>query len=129
MDEGGRFTDEGYIRNTGDSWDRVFDGSRDDIPDEYRITGSGGEPERDTTITVLIVEPGKEPYAKDIDSGLKSMQHEVGGYIQAVYPFEEPVAIVCNEEAKLEGFNTSPTYLSKRVIIAANWAWVWVVAL
>ena len=31
------------------------------------------------------------------------MQHEVGGYIQAVYPFEEPVAIVCNEEAKLEG--------------------------
>ena len=103
MDEGGRFTDEGYIRNTGDSWDRVFDGSRDDIPDEYRITGSGSEPERDSTITVLIVEPGKEPYAKEIDSGLESLQHEVGGYIQAVYPFEEPVAIVCNEEAKLEG--------------------------
>lgn len=34
---------------------------------------------------------------------LESLQHEVGGYIQAVYPFEEPVAIVCNEEAKLEG--------------------------
>ena len=31
------------------------------------------------------------------------MQHEVGGYIQAVYPFDEPVAIVCNEEGKLEG--------------------------
>ena len=103
MDEGGRFTDEGYIRNTGDGWDRVFDGSREDIPDEYRITGSGSEPERDSTITVLIVEPGKEPYAKEIDSGLESLQHEVGGYIQAVYPFEEPVAIVCNEEAKLEG--------------------------
>lgn len=103
MDESGRFTDEGYIRNTGDSWDRVFDGSREDIPDEYRITGSGSEPERDSTITVLVVEPGKEPYAKEIDSGLESLQHEVGGYIQAVYPFEEPVAIVCNEEAKLEG--------------------------
>ena len=103
MDESGKFTDEGYIRNTGDGWNHYFDGTREDIPDEYRITGSGEEPEHDSTITVLIVEPGKEPYAKEIDSGLESLQHEVGGYIQAVYPFEEPVAIVCNEEAKLEG--------------------------
>ena len=103
MDESGKFTDEGYIRNTGDGWNHYFDGTREDIPDEYRITGSGNEPEHDSTITVLAVEPGKEPYAKEIDSGLESLQHEVGGYIQAVYPFEEPVAIVCNEEAKLEG--------------------------
>lgn len=103
MDESGKFTDEGYIRNTGDGWNHYFDGTRDDIPDEYRITGSGEEQEHDSTITVLIVEPGKEPYAKEIDSGLESLQHEVGGYIQAVYPFEEPVAIVCTEEAKLEG--------------------------
>ena len=103
MDEIGKFTDEGYIRNTGDGWNHYFDGTREDIPDEYRITGSGEEQEHDSTITVLIVEPGKEPYAKEIDSGLESLQHEVGGYIQAVYPFEEPVAIVCNEEAKLEG--------------------------
>ena len=103
MDESGKFTDEGYIRNTGDGWNHYFDGTREDIPDEYRITGSGEEQEHDSTITVLIVEPGKAPYAKEIDSGLESLQHEVGGYIQAVYPFEEPVAIVCNEEAKLEG--------------------------
>ena len=103
MDESGKFTDEGYIRNTGDGWNHYFDGTREDIPDEYRITGSGEEQEHDSTITVLIVEPGKEPYAKEIDSGLESLQHEVGGYIQAVYTFEEPVAIVCNEEAKLEG--------------------------
>ena len=103
MDESGKFTDEGYIRNTGDGWNHYFDGTREDIPDEYRITGSGSEPEHDSTITVLVVEPGKEPYAKEIDSGLESLQHEIGGYIQAVYPFEEPVAIVCNEEAKLEG--------------------------
>ena len=41
MDESGRFTDDGYIRSTGDRWDRQFDGSLEDIPDEYRITGSG----------------------------------------------------------------------------------------
>ena len=102
MDESGRFTDEGYIRNTGDRWSIEFDGSLDDIPDEYRISGGGSEPERET-ISVLIVEPGKEPYMKEIESGLESLLHEVGGYIEAVYPFEEPVAIVCNEEAKLEG--------------------------
>lgn len=54
-------------------------------------------------ITVLVVEPLMEPYVKEIDSGLKSLQMEVGGYIQAVYPFEEPVAIICNEEGKLNG--------------------------
>ena len=54
-------------------------------------------------ITVLVVEPEKKPYVKDISCGLSSLQHEVGGYIQAVYPFEEPVAIICDEEAKLKG--------------------------
>ena len=40
---------------------------------------------------------------KEIDSGLESLQHEVGGYIEAIYPYEDPVALVCNEEGKLEG--------------------------
>ena len=103
MDEQGRFTDEGYVRVASERWDRQFDGELDDIPDEYRITGSGGATERDSTIAVLIVEPGKEPYVKEIDSNLKSLQHEDAGYIEAIYPYEDPVALVCNEEGKLEG--------------------------
>ena len=103
MDEQGRFTDEGYVRVASERWDRQFDGQIDDIPDEYRITGSGEAAERDSTIAVLVVEPGKEPYVKEIDSGLESLQHEVGGYIEAIYPYEDPVALVCNEEGKLEG--------------------------
>lgn len=54
-------------------------------------------------ISVLVVEPEKKPYAKEISSGLSSLQKEVGGYIQAVYPYEQPVAIICDEEAKLKG--------------------------
>ena len=55
-------------------------------------------------ITVLVVEPGKKPYVKSIPSGLASLQHEVGGYIQAIYPWaDDPCAIVCDEEAKLKG--------------------------
>ena len=52
---------------------------------------------------VLVVKPEKEPYVKEISSGLSSLQKEVGGFIEAVYPFEDPVAIICNEEGKLEG--------------------------
>lgn len=52
---------------------------------------------------VLIVEPEKHPRVKEIDGGLESLQKEVGGYIEAVYPFDDPVAIVCNEEGKLNG--------------------------
>ena len=52
---------------------------------------------------VLMVEPGKSPYAAEIESGLKSLQAAVGGDIQAVYPFEETVCLVCNEEGKLQG--------------------------
>ena len=41
INEGGTLTDAGYIRPTGDSWNRYFDGTLEDIPDEYRVTGSG----------------------------------------------------------------------------------------
>ena len=53
-------------------------------------------------MTVLIVEPGKVPRRAEIGNDLKSMQEVVGGLIQAVYPFEEPVALICNEEGKLQ---------------------------
>ena len=54
-------------------------------------------------LPVLVVESEKKPYTKEIPSGLESLQKEVGGYIQAVYPFEDAVAIICDEEAKLKG--------------------------
>ena len=54
-------------------------------------------------MNVLVVEPYKEPYEKDIEPGLESLQHEVGGDIECVYPFDDPVGIICNDEGKLEG--------------------------
>ena len=50
---------------------------------------------------VLVVEPESRPEVKEIDDSLKQMQGIVGGYIQSIYPFEEPVALVCNDEGKL----------------------------
>ena len=55
------------------------------------------------TIKVLIIEPGKEPYAADIPSCLEALQNQAGGLIQVLYPFpcDEPAAIICNDEGKL----------------------------
>lgn len=50
---------------------------------------------------VVVVEPKKKPMVQDIDSGLESMQKIVGGPIEAVHPFDAPVALICNEEGKL----------------------------
>ena len=52
-------------------------------------------------MNVLMVEPGQAPYETQIGDDLQSMQAAVGGYIQAVYPYEEPVALICNEDGKL----------------------------
>ena len=51
---------------------------------------------------ILIVEPGKHPYEAEIDSSLESLQKTVGGYIEAIYPFEDMVALISDEEAKLK---------------------------
>ena len=50
---------------------------------------------------VVIVEPEKKPRVQSIEDSLASMQKIVGGTIQAVYPFDEPVALICNDEGKL----------------------------
>ena len=55
------------------------------------------------TIRVLIVEPVKAPSPASIPAGLESLQHHVGGLIQALYPFEDAAAIICNDEGKLLG--------------------------
>ena len=54
-------------------------------------------------MTVLAVEPGKEPYVQDIESGLESLQKEVGGDIQAVYPYRDACAVIVADEGKLMG--------------------------
>ncbi len=54
-------------------------------------------------MNVLLIEPMKQPRPIQIESGLEPLQQAVGGDIQAVYPFEDPVAIIVNDEGKLMG--------------------------
>lgn len=52
---------------------------------------------------VVMVEPGRKAQVIEIAEGLEPMQKAVGGYIQAIYPFDDEVALVCNEEGKIMG--------------------------
>ena len=52
---------------------------------------------------VLLIEPMKAPRPIQIEKGLEPLQQAVGGDIQAVYPFDDPVAIIVNDEGKLMG--------------------------
>lgn len=54
-------------------------------------------------LKVLVVEPDKEPYVKEIEAGYRALQQEVDGTIQGVYPFTDPVGIVCNDDGKWLG--------------------------
>ena len=56
-----------------------------------------------STMTILKIMPGRKPEKITIPHTLDAMQRLVCGNIQAIYPYEDLVAIVCNEEGKLLG--------------------------
>ena len=61
------------------------------------------EREKEKTIDVLLVEPGQYPRLTSIGNDLHSLQKAVGGDIEAIYPYDDPIAIVCAEEGKING--------------------------
>ncbi|MCI8524814.1 MAG: DUF3846 domain-containing protein [Oscillospiraceae bacterium] len=54
-------------------------------------------------LRVLLLEPGKVARLTEIDGTLAGMQRVVGGPIEVMYPYREEVALVMNEEGKLDG--------------------------
>lgn len=52
---------------------------------------------------VLLIKPGMYPQAVQIGCELEDLQKVVGGDIEAIYPYDDLVALVMNEEGKLMG--------------------------
>ena len=50
---------------------------------------------------VLLVKPETHPQVVEIENELKVLQKIIGGLIQSVYPFEDEVCLICNDEGKL----------------------------
>lgn len=59
--------------------------------------------EQKATMDVLLIKPFMYPQKVKIGCELEDLQAAVGGDIEAVYPFNDPVAIICNEEGKFNG--------------------------
>ena len=71
------------------------------------VISNGDTPEHTAPekLTVLVVEPMKEPYVKEIAPDLHGLQAEVGGNIAASYHFDDPVGLMLNDEGKLIGLD------------------------
>ena len=68
---------------------------------------------------VLLCEPGSFAREVEIQDDLKTLQSIVGGTIQAVYPWPEPAAAICNDEGLLMGLPLNRR-LTEDVIIAGT---------
>lgn len=52
---------------------------------------------------IIYIETGKKPVVRRIKKSLREMQKLIGGHIEAIYPFNDTVALICNDEGKLMG--------------------------
>lgn len=62
---------------------------------------------KEEKIKVVLCEPGKLARITEITNELSGLQSAVKGSIEAFYPYEEMVCIVCNEEGKFNGMEPS----------------------
>ena len=97
MEEGGEFTEFGYVRDTGDTFYEVYDGDRENIPEEYRILSEaleGLEPEELTEDEIYdrrITESMETAY--EIDTFFRGYHAEYA----AMFPDEVVQQIVLHE--------------------------------
>ena len=64
-------------------------------------------------ISVILIEPDKYPKVIEIEDTLEAMQETVGGYIEEYMPFADDVAIICNEEGKMNGMQLNRAIYSE----------------
>lgn len=54
-------------------------------------------------ISEILLEPGKMAKIVEIEDSLESLQEALGGYIEEYMPFEDEVALIVDEERKING--------------------------
>lgn len=60
-------------------------------------------------INVIVIEPNKEIYAKEIENTLKAYQDIVGGYIEVAFNNDE-VMVICNDSGLINGLPYCVTF-------------------
>ena len=89
---------ERLVTETWNNGDYVLD-ANDFVDVDFKTVGEQ-ELSKAKGLDVLLVQPGMYPQKISIGTDLKDFQNAVGGTIAASYPFDDPVAIVYNDEGK-----------------------------
>lgn len=79
------------------NWDNGSSLALNAIEDSFKII------HENQLLSVIYFEPGKYPKVIEIPDSLEAMQELVGGPIEEYMPFDDEVAIICNEEGKMVG--------------------------
>ena len=61
------------------------------------------EMEQMEVMDYLLIKPGEYPEAVKLETGFEALQNAVSGNIEVVYPFEDQVGLIVNEEGKING--------------------------
>ena len=61
--------------------------------------------EKKDRLEVLYVRPNEEAKFIEIDNDIDSMQELVDGFIEEYMPFDDEVAVICNEEGKIKNLD------------------------
>ena len=64
-------------------------------------------------IRVIVCRPMEKAEVIEIGDDLRSMQETVGGMIEEYMPFEDEVAIICNDESKMNGMKPNRAVYSE----------------
>lgn len=64
-------------------------------------------------ISILLIEPEQYPKVIEIENTLEAMQKTVDGDIEEYMPFEDGVAIICNDESKMNGMKSNRAVYSE----------------
>ena len=78
LDEIGQFTNQGYIRDTGDSFTEYYDGQRENIPEEYQVLSKSDEME--------LSEDKKQDMATDLAFDLDEFFRQKDPQYAAAHP-------------------------------------------
>ena len=86
MDENGSFTDQGYVRDTGDRFCEYYDGERGSIPDEYRVmTFQDDLPEEEKSECAMDIAFNMDEFFRQNDPQYAAEHPEAHAAKEAIY--------------------------------------------
>ena len=72
-------------------------------PDKTQTSELFCDGDKAEKISVLLIQPEKYQKMIEIEDSLEAMQRVVGSDIEEYMPFDDEVAIICNDESKING--------------------------